>query len=212
MTSTHLWIHSSHNPSPAPGRCPRDERAGALVRPPRGGAGACLPLGCALGAAVGAPGARPGAGAQRALVAPAGARRQGPAVRLPHVRPVRAGPHRHGLPDELRQAAAQRPLRRRARRRRLRGEAADALRVAGSRRRPAPRRLGGRALAGAAGPAPQRAFDLDPGDPAGAGCGPGDAAAPPDIPPDSRPKARRSSPSARSTRPCRTRCAARGSP
>ena len=55
--------------------------------------------------------------------------RQGLHVRLPHVRPVRAVVDRHVLPDELPQAAAQRPLRRRARQRQLRGRARHALRL-----------------------------------------------------------------------------------
>ena len=55
--------------------------------------------------------------------------RQGLHVRLPHVRPVRAVVDRHVVPDELPQAAAQRPLRRRARQRQLRGRARHALRL-----------------------------------------------------------------------------------
>ena len=57
------------------------------------------------------------------------ARRQEARLRLPDVRPVRAARHRHDVPDDLPQDAAQRPLRRRARGRALRGEAGDALRV-----------------------------------------------------------------------------------
>ncbi len=55
--------------------------------------------------------------------------RQGPAVRLSHVRPVRAVLHGHVLPDELPQAVAQRSLRRRARQWQLRGRARHALRL-----------------------------------------------------------------------------------
>src|SRR5690606_31058794 len=54
---------------------------------------------------------------------------QGPPVRLPHVRPVRAFLHRHVMPDELSETAPQRPLRRRARQRQLRSGAGYALRV-----------------------------------------------------------------------------------
>jgi hypothetical protein len=55
--------------------------------------------------------------------------RQGPAVRLPHVRPMRAEFDRHVLPDELPEDSAQRSLRRSARQRPLRGQARDALRL-----------------------------------------------------------------------------------
>ena len=55
--------------------------------------------------------------------------RQGPAVRLPHVRSMRAEFHRHVLPDELPQELAQWALRRRARQRQLRGQARHALRL-----------------------------------------------------------------------------------
>jgi hypothetical protein len=55
--------------------------------------------------------------------------RQGLHVRLPHVRPVHPVVDRHVLPDELPQAAAQRPVRRRARQRQLRGRARHALRL-----------------------------------------------------------------------------------
>ena len=57
------------------------------------------------------------------------ARRQGTAVRLPDVRAVRAELDRHGVPDELPEAVAQRTLRRRARERQLRSGAGDALRL-----------------------------------------------------------------------------------
>ncbi len=49
-------------------------------------------------------------------LARARARRQGPGLGLPDVRPVRPALDRADLPDELPQDAAQRPLRRRARR------------------------------------------------------------------------------------------------
>ena len=67
---------------------------------------------------------------------------QGPAVRLPDVRPVRAQLHRHVLPDELPEEPAQRPLRRRARRRPLRSAPGDALRL-GARPSPAAQRIPG---------------------------------------------------------------------
>ena len=54
---------------------------------------------------------------------------QGAAVRLPDVRTVRAELHRHVLPDELPEEAAQRSVRRRARERSLRSHARDALRL-----------------------------------------------------------------------------------
>ena len=64
---------------------------------------------------------RPVAAVERAV--------KGAAVRLPHVRPVRAELDRHVLPDELSEDLAQRPVRRRARQRQLRSEARDALRL-----------------------------------------------------------------------------------
>ncbi len=57
--------------------------------------------------------------------------RQGLAVRLPHVRAVRAELDRHVVPDELPEDLAQRPLRRRARERPLRGQAGDEVRLGG---------------------------------------------------------------------------------
>ena len=63
---------------------------------------------------------------------------QGVPVRLPDVRPVRAGLDRHVVPDELPEESAQRSLRRRARRRPLRGRPADAVRLGrGGRGQPA---------------------------------------------------------------------------
>ena len=58
------------------------------------------------------------------------ARREDAGLRLPHVRAVRPALHRHDLPDDLPQDAAQRPVRRRPRGRHLRGRPVDALRVA----------------------------------------------------------------------------------
>ena len=55
--------------------------------------------------------------------------RQGLAVRLPHVRPMRAQFDRHVVPDELPEDLAQRSVRRRARQRQLRGQARHAMRV-----------------------------------------------------------------------------------
>ena len=100
------------------------------------------------------PAARAGDGGARPAVrphrlrpdrAPGGAgraRRQGPALRLPDVRPVRALLDRHVLPDELPEGAQERPLRRRAAGRLLRGQARDALRLGSGlgRRRPDARR------------------------------------------------------------------------
>src|SRR6202522_3991842 len=57
--------------------------------------------------------------------------RQRPAVRLPHVRSMRAQLDGHVVPDELSQDPAQWPLRRGARQRQLRGQAGHALRLGG---------------------------------------------------------------------------------
>ena len=68
--------------------------------------------------------------------------RQGTAVRLPDVRPVRPELDRHVLPDELPEEPAQRPVRRRARQRQLRSAPRDEVRVGrgGRRQRAHPRR------------------------------------------------------------------------
>ena len=85
------------------------------------------------------------------------ATQQGSAVRLPDVRPVRAARHRLRLPDELPQAAAQRPLRRRLAGRAVRGlphrtlRLGDRLRAGRERRargRPGPPAAPGRPPAG----------------------------------------------------------------
>ena len=82
-----------------------------------------------------AGGARPALPPRRLRTASSGpvaarrGRHQGPAVRLPDVRPVRAVLDRHVLPDELPEGAAQRPLRGRPAGRVLRGQAVDALRL-----------------------------------------------------------------------------------
>ena len=100
-------------------------RVAAVPRPAAAGAQRLLPL--ARGVAGALTGAVPGLHRRREDGQERG-------LRLPDVRPVRAAGHRVCLPDDLPQAAAQRPLRRGRQRRFLRGPPGPAVRVAGGLR------------------------------------------------------------------------------
>jgi hypothetical protein len=119
-------------------------RVAAVPHPAAAGAQRLLPS--ARGVAGALTGAVPGLHRRRED-------RQERAFRLPDVWPVHAAGHRVCLPDDLSQAAAQRPLRRGRQRRFLRGLPGPAVRVAGGLR------AGGRWRAGRR-PAPaQRPID-----------------------------------------------------
>ena len=92
-----------------------------------------------------------------------GGGREGPPLRLPHVRRLRSVEDGHVLPDELPESAAQRPVRRRPRERQLRGLSRYALRLgAGLRGKPAHARGASNRRRSAAGQSrAERLFDLD---------------------------------------------------